>query len=153
MIDDKYKDAPALIEQAVHVIHETGMKIVELRDRYAKLVMPFEPNVNHIGIMYAGSLFILAECSGGVVYYVSFDTSKFYPIVKDVSIQYRRPVTTDVTLEVKLSEEEVRKIQDEADRVGKKDWAMDLELKDADGQICCLVHGTWQIRKFPEQNQ
>jgi len=153
MIDEKYKDAPALIAEAVHVIHETGLEIVGLRDRYAKLVMPLKPNLNHIGIMYAGSLFILAECSGGILWYVSFDTKRFYPIVKEVSITYKRPATTDVTLEVQLSEEEARAMQEETDKVGKKDWVMDLELKDEQGQVCCVVQGTWQLRKYPDQNQ
>ncbi|HPR51981.1 MAG TPA: YiiD C-terminal domain-containing protein [Deltaproteobacteria bacterium] len=153
MIDEKYKDAPALIAEAVHVIHETGLEIVGLRDRYAKLVMPLKPNLNHIGIMYAGSLFILAECSGGILWYVSFDIKRFYPIVKEISVKYKRPATTDVTLEVQLSEEEARAMQEETDRVGKKDWVMDLELKDTEGQVCCVVHGTWQLRKYPEQNQ
>ena len=153
MIDEKYKDAPALIAEAVHVIHETGLNIVGLKDRYAKLVMPLKPNLNHIGIMYAGSLFILAECSGGILWYVSFDIKRFYPIVKEISVKYKRPATTDVTLEVQLSEDEARAIQDETDKVGKKDWVMDLELKDEQGQVCCVVHGTWQLRKYPEQNQ
>jgi uncharacterized protein (TIGR00369 family) len=152
MIDEKYKDAPALIAQAVHVIHETGLEIVGLKDRYAKLVMPLKPNLNHIGIMYAGSLFILAECSGGILWYVSFDIKRFYPIVKEISVKYKRPATTDVTLEVQLSEEEARAIQEETDKVGKKDWVMDLELKDEQGQVCCIVHGTWQLRKYPDQN-
>lgn len=152
MIDEKYKDAAAFLEQAVHVIHETGVKVVELRDRYARMVMPFEPNINHVGIMYGGSLFILAEFSGGVIYYVSFDLARFYPLVKEVSIKYRRPATTAVTLEVQLSEEEVNAIQEAAEREGKKDWIMDLELKDDQGQVCCIVHGTWQLRKFPDQN-
>lgn len=153
MIDEKYKDAPALIAQAVHIIHETGLEIVGLKDRYAKLVMPLKPNLNHIGIMYAGSLFILAECSGGVIYYVSFDIHRFYPIVKEVSISYKRPATTDVTLEIELSEEEAKVIQKEADEAGKKDWVMDLELKDTQGRVCSIVHGIWQLRKYPDQNQ
>ena len=153
MIEEKFQEAATFLEKAVRVIHETGVKITELQDRYAKIVMPFEHNINHVGIMYGGSLFILAEFSGGVIYYVSFDLEKFYPIVKEVSIKYKRPATSDVTLEVQLSEEEVREIQEAAEIQGKKDWIMDLELKDAQGQVCCIVHGTWQLRKFPEQKQ
>ena len=148
MIEEKYKDAASFLEQAVSMIHLTGVKVVSLRDRYAKIMLPLGPNINHIGTMYAGSLFILAEFSGGVIYYVSFDHTKFYPIVKDVSIRYRRPATGDVFLEVGLTPEQVEEIQRSAEEKGKQDWTMDLELKDADGQVCCLVHGTWQIRKF-----
>ena len=153
MIDEKYRDAVPLLEKAVPLIEKTGVKIVELRDRFARIVMPFEPNINHIGIMYGGSLFILAEFSGGVIYYVSFDTTKFYPIVKEVSIRYRRPATTDVTLEVSLEPGEVEMIQQAAQKEGKKDWTMDLELKDAHGEVCSIVHGTLQLRRFPENTQ
>ena len=153
MIDEKYRDAVPLLEKAVPLIEKTGVRIVELRERFARIVMPFEPNINHIGIMYGGSLFILAEFSGGVIYYVSFDTTKFYPIVKEVSIRYRRPATTDVTLEVSLEPGEVEMIQQAAQKEGKKDWTMDLELKDAHGEVCSIVHGTWQLRRFPENTQ
>jgi thioesterase domain-containing protein len=148
MIEEKYKEAATFLEQAVNIIRLTGVKVVSLRDRYAKIMLPFEPNINHIGTIYAGSLFIVAEFSGGVIYYASFDHTKFYPIVKEVSIRYRRPALTDVTLEVQLTEEQVQAIEQAAEEKGKQDWTMDLELKDAHGQICCLVHGTWQIRKF-----
>ena len=153
MIEEKYREGAAFLEKAVHVIEQTGGKVVELRDRYAKILMPFAPNINHIGIMYGGSRFILAEFSGGVIYFASFDHTKFYPIVKEVSIRYLRPATTDVTLEVGLSSEEVEAIVEEAEKNGKKDWAMNLELKDAQGEVCCVVQGTWQLRKFPDQNQ
>ena len=32
---------------------------------FVRLRMPFEPNVNHVGMMYAGALFTLAEVPGG----------------------------------------------------------------------------------------
>ncbi|HHO76531.1 MAG TPA: DUF4442 domain-containing protein [Deltaproteobacteria bacterium] len=153
LIEEKYRDGAAFLEKAVRIIEQTGVKIVDLKERYAKILMPFAPNINHIGTMYGGSLFILAEFSGGVIYYASFDYTRFYPIIKDVSIRYRRPATTDVTLEVRLSPEEVEAIEDAADKDGKKDWSMNLELKDAHEEVCCVVQGTWQLRKFPDQNQ
>ncbi len=148
MIDEHYKDAAAFLEQAVDIIHRTGVKIVELRDRYARIMLPFEPNINHIGTVYGGSLFILAEFSGGVIYYASFDHSRFYPIVKEVFIRFRRPATSDVYLEVELTREQVDEIQNAAEASGKQDWKMNLDLKDTSGQVCCVVQGTWQLRKF-----
>jgi acyl-coenzyme A thioesterase PaaI-like protein len=118
-----------------------------LRDRYTKLSLPLEPNLNHIGTMYAGSLFSLAEFSGGVMFAVSFDITKYFPIVKEVSIRYRRPAASAVTLEVFLSPERVEEIRAVAEENGKADYSMDLELKDEDGDICSIVHGTWQLRK------
>jgi thioesterase domain-containing protein len=131
----------------VKIIEKMGIRIVELRDRYTKLSLPLEPNLNHIGTMYAGSLFSLAEFSGGVMFAVSFDITKYFPIVKEMSIRYRRPAASAVTLEVSLSLERVEKIRAMAEENGKADYSMDLELKDETGEVCGIVHGTWQLRK------
>jgi hypothetical protein len=34
---------------------------VEMRDSYVKVLLPFEPNVNHIGTIYADFLFSVGE--------------------------------------------------------------------------------------------
>jgi thioesterase domain-containing protein len=148
MIDQKYRDIVGYLETAVKMIEKMGIRIVELRDRYTKLQLPLEPNLNHIGTMYAGSLFALAEFSGGVIFAVSFDITKYIPIVKEVSIRYRRPAASDVTLEVELSPERVEEIAKVAEEHGKADYSMDLELKDEKGEVCSIIHGTWQLRRM-----
>ncbi len=147
IIDEKFKQYIPLLEGTIQIIKEMGIHIEEMRDRYVKVVLPLAPNINHIGTMYAGSLFTVGEYVGGPIFVASFDPTKYYPIVKSLSIQYRRPVTTDVTVEASLSAEEVEVIQREADAKGKADWKMDLELKDGSGQICCLMQGVWQMRR------
>jgi len=123
-----------------------GIRIVEMRDRHVKVLLPYEPNINHIGTIYAGSLFTIGEYIGGPVYVASFDYTRFYPIVKAVNIQFRRPATTDVTVEAMLSEVEVDAIQQEAEEKGKADWKMDLEVVSQTGEACCLIQGVWRLR-------
>lgn len=150
MIEEKYKTAAEYIETGVEGIRRTGIKVLAMRDRYVKTLMPLEGNVNHVGIMYAGSLFTIGECMGGAIYGAAFDVRRFFPIVKEVTIKFRRPVVTDVTLELEMSEEEADRIQQEAEEAGKADFTLDLELKDTNGETVSLVHGVWQIRKVPE---
>ena len=147
IIDEKFKEYIPLLEGTIKIIKEMGIHIEEMRDRYVKVVLPLAPNINHIGTMYAGSLFTVGEYVGGPIFMASFDHTKYYPIVKALSIQYRRPATTDVTVEASLSKEEVEAVQKEADANGKADWKMDLELKDKSGQVCCLMQGVWQMRR------
>ena len=135
---------------AVPGIERTGLKILEMRDRYAKALMPLDGNTNHVGIMYAGSLFTLGEFCGGAIHLAGIDFSKFYPIVKDVSIRFRRPAMTDVTVEVSMSEQEIQRLEAEASEKGKADFELNLELKDLSGETMAEVSGTWQIRKIPE---
>ncbi len=146
MIEEKYKVAAEYVETGVEGIKRTGIKVLAMKDGYVKTLMPLEGNVNHVGIMYAGSLFTIGECMGGAIYGVAFDVKRFYPIVKEVTIKFRRPVVTDVTLELEMSEKEAEGIQQEAEEKGKADYTLDLELKDTNGETVCAVNGIWQSR-------
>lgn len=126
----------------------TGAKVVELRRGYVKMSMPMAPNINHVGTMYAGALFTLAELPGGVVYFTSFDTRKYYPIVKNMAIRFRRPATTTITVEVSLSEEEIARITDEVEANGKADYAWTCELKDERGEVVAISENLYQLRKI-----
>ena len=150
MIEEKYQKAVELGIDSVEGIKRTGIRAVAARDRYARMVMPLEGNVNHVGMMYAGSLFTLGEIAGGAIHLTSFDGSRLYPIVKEINIRFRRPAQTDVTMEVELSAEEASRIQAEALEKGKADFAMKIELEDANGEVVSIVEGTWQVRAIPE---
>ncbi len=149
MIDEKLAFAVPMLEQSVDILKKMGMKIVDLEKNKARIMMPLEPNRNHIGSAYGGSLFSLAEFSGGVIYAACFDHMKYFPIVKECSIRYRRPATTDMFLDVALSPEEAQRISAEADEKGKADFSLDLKLTDESGQVCAEARGTWQLRKIP----
>ncbi|MBW1709363.1 MAG: PaaI family thioesterase [Deltaproteobacteria bacterium] len=133
-------------EKKVAFIERMGLGVVESKPRYVKLKAPLEGNENHIGIMYAGALFTLAEVPGGALFATSFDTSKYYPIVKELSIRFRRPATTDVTIEMEMTTEEIERIQAQADENGKADYILEGEIKDASGEVVALSKGIYQIR-------
>jgi len=151
MIEKKFEKLAEVAVKLVEGIKRTGIKVTDLSERYGKLLMPLEGNVNHVGMMYAGSLFTIGEMAGGLIHGVSFDYSRFFPIVKEVSIRFLAPAMTDVTLEVSMSSEEAEVIQNRAEEEGKADFVLDLEIKDTNGTIVGVVSGTWQIRKTPEE--
>jgi hypothetical protein len=78
------------------------------------------------------------------------DCTKFFPIVKEVRIRFRRPAMSDITMEVSMSDQEARRLEAEAQRNGKADYELRLELKDQSGETVAEVGGVWQIRKIPE---
>lgn len=151
MIEEKYRDVAELSVSLVEAIKRTGLSIVSLKDRYAKFKMPLEGNINHVGAMYAGSLFTLGEFTGGILPAVAFDITRFYPIVKEITIKYVALAKTDVTIEAEMSREEVDTIQAEAEENGKADFMLALELKDEKDEVVALVNGTWQIRLMPDE--
>jgi len=151
VIEEKYRALSELALTSVPGIRRTGLRIVALRDRYARAVMPFEGNINHVGMMYAGSLFSLGEFAGGIIYLVSLNIHKYFPIVKQVTIRFRRPALTDVTMEVMMTGEEAVRIEAEAERDGKADFTLNLDLKDAHEVTVAEVEGIWQVRVITEE--
>jgi acyl-coenzyme A thioesterase PaaI-like protein len=150
MIDDKYKAIAELSVSLVEGIKRTGLQILGLKDRYAKFKMPLQGNTNHIGIMYAGSLFTLGEFTGGILPAVSFDINSYYPIVKEITIRYLAMAKTDVSIETEMSEHEAERILAETELNDKADFNLELELKNEANEIVAIVNGVWQLRKIPE---
>ncbi len=68
---EEYKDLVDYLEKAINIIEKMGMRIVDFQKQSVKIVLPKEPNVNHLGTVYAGSLFSLADYAGGVLFYAT----------------------------------------------------------------------------------
>lgn len=127
-------------------VERTGFEVVELRPGYCRARMPLAPNVNHIGTMYAGALYTLAELPGGAMALATFDASRFYPVVKDMHIRFRALARTDVEVAVSLDDEEVERIRAEAEANGKADWSWTCELTDAHGTVVTVTENHYQLR-------
>lgn len=138
----------SMAAKGIPFVANTGIDVEVLEKGYTKMRLPFAPNKNHVGTMYAGALFTLAELPGGAIFMTSFDIQRFYPIVRDMSIRFRRPATGDVWVEVRVSDEFVQKVQAEADANGKADYEWECELKDDSGTVVAISKNVYQLRKI-----
>ncbi|RDI61285.1 YiiD C-terminal domain-containing protein [Nocardia pseudobrasiliensis] len=146
-------DAPAFadmvnsgLELTIPVAYRMGVRAVEVRPGYASSTVPIEGNGNHFGAMYAGVLFTVAEVLGGAIQLASFDMSKYYPLVKDLQIFFRRPAKSDVRAEAHLSQEEIDRIIADADANGKGEFTLHAKVIDADGTVVAETTGLYQLR-------
>ncbi|MBV8604835.1 MAG: PaaI family thioesterase [Pelomonas sp.] len=144
---DPLEPLRAVVEKSIPFVAHSGVVVEVLARGHARMRMPLEPNRNHVGSMYAGALFTLAELSGGAIFLSSFDRQRFYPVVRDMSIRFRRPATSDIWVEVRVDEEVVRKVQAEAEAAGKADYEWECELKGADGTVVAITKNSYQLRK------
>ncbi len=135
-----------IMEDGVPIIAKMGMEVVEMAPGRVTLRMPLAGNENHIGIMYAGVLFTLAEVPGGAVFFSTFDITKYVPIVKGVDIRFKKPATTDISVTVELAPDEIERIQRELEDRGKSDFVLECELEDANGQVVAVSRGDYQAR-------
>ena len=123
-----------------------GAEVIEMERGYVKMAMPFEQNVNHIGIMYAGSIFTLGELPGGALFFSAFDATKCYPIVTEMSVKFLKPVKTAATVESRISEEEIERVNREVEENGKSVYILEQEIKDDSGEICAIPPARYQAR-------
>ncbi len=61
-----------LVEKKIAFVERMGLKVIELTPGYVKLIAPLQGNENHVGSMYAGALFTLAEIPGGALILTTF---------------------------------------------------------------------------------
>jgi thioesterase domain-containing protein len=147
-ISDEFKDLVGYLEKAIKIVEKMGMRILDLEKQSVRIKLPKEPNVNHLGTVYAGALFSLADFAGGILFFASFDYKKYYILLKEMTIAFKKPATTDMTIAASLTPDEVDGVRKIADEAGKADWSVDFELKDEQGNVCCIVHGNFQLRKL-----
>ena len=136
----------------VPILQAMGIRVVDVRPGFAAAELPPEPNVNHFGVTYAGSLFSVAEMLGGVLCLATFDLGPagelagFVPIVKESSIRFRRPALGVVRAEASLSDDEIARIRRDALAHGKSEFALEATLTDIHGEVVSTTVGTYQLR-------
>lgn len=131
---------------SVPMAAQTQVEVIEAERGRVVLRMPIEGNGNHIGTMYAGALFALAEFPGGTLFSTTFDVSRYYPIVKGVEIQFLRFAATDISVEASMTEEQVAAVAAAADEHGKANYDLELALTDTDGNVVAISTNHYQLR-------
>ncbi len=140
--------ARAFTEEKIDFVKRSGLKAEILQPGHVRLRMPLQGNQNHIGSMYAGALFTLAEIPGGALFLTSFDVQRFYPVIKEINLRFRRPASSDILVEASMNADEIRRIEDEAERLGKAEYRLDLQLCDASGEVVAQSNALYQLRKL-----
>ncbi len=135
----------AQAHEMIPILAAMDLEVVELTPTSAAARIPAEPNVNHFGAMYAGSLFTVAEVLGGLM--AGFmDVPGGLPLVKRLEIDFIRPAMTAVTARTTLSDEDVDRIQAEAIANGKSNYELLCEVTDEAGTVVARTHGCYQMR-------
>jgi acyl-coenzyme A thioesterase PaaI-like protein len=108
--------------------------------------MPLKGNVNHIGTMYAGALFTLAEFPGGPLMLATFGMRRFIPIVTELDMEFVKAAKSDVRVELTLPADEAERIEAETLEYGKAEFVVRGELMDADGEVVERSRALCQMR-------
>jgi uncharacterized protein (TIGR00369 family) len=115
-----------------------GLQVKEIEPGKMQLRLPFAPDVqNHIGTVYAGAIFSLAEIAGGVALLLAFDPAKYLMVARRLEIDYLRPARTDLAAETHAVVAEL----------GKADLPLTIEVVDTEGEIVSQVAAIYHVRQ------
>lgn len=149
MVDASAHFAPARkpLEQDISFVQQSDLVVEQLKRGRVICRMPFAGNGNHIGTMYAGALFTLAEIPGGALFLTSFDVRRFHPIVKALNLKFLKPAKADVRVEARLDDASIARIEAEASEQGKAEFMLNLELRDETGTLVATSEAVYQLRR------
>jgi acyl-coenzyme A thioesterase PaaI-like protein len=148
-------DAGSLIEtmnaalgSTIPIAGQMGVRVAEVRRGFAATTVPVEGNGNHFGVIYAGVQFTVAEVLGGIIALSTFDTTKYFPLVKNVDIKFVSMARSELRAEAALDDETIARIEAEAAERGKADFTMEAVVTDTDGKTVATTRGLYQLRAF-----
>ncbi|UDL07084.1 YiiD C-terminal domain-containing protein [Marinobacter sp. CA1] len=135
-----------IIASAIPFTRRNGFRVEELRPGYVRARITLKGNRNHFGSLYAGAYFLVAEIPGGVL--TLFDLGPAYvPILKEMTLRFKQPANSDVTVEFELSREQIERLQAEADRDGKTAFTLEGVMRDDRGEEVATSIAHYRVRK------
>lgn len=134
-----------LIATSVPFTSRNGFSVVELRDGYVRARLTRKGNRNHLGTVYAGAQFLLAEIPFGAMALVEFD-GRLIPILRDLHIFYEQPARTDLEVELTLDADRKARIEQDVAETGRAELVIELDLKDAKGETVARAQANYQVR-------
>lgn len=117
----------------VEFVERTGLERLQVGRGHALLRMPLAGNENHVGVLYMGAYTVLAEATAALPGISILDTARFFPILKDIYVDFHRPAASDVTAEFRLDDEQLTALDADLERKGSATYVAEFPMHDADG--------------------
>jgi acyl-coenzyme A thioesterase PaaI-like protein len=126
--------------------HNMGVRVLEARRGFAATTVPMEGNGNHFGVIYAGVQFTVAEILGGIIALSTFDSAKYFPLVKNIDIAFVGMAKSELRAQASLDDDTIARVEAETAERGKADFTLEAVVTDADGQTVATTRGLYQLR-------
>ncbi len=143
-----YAAMKPLIEETIPWVRDSGVKAERLEERHIVLRLPREHHLNHVGIVYAGSLFTLMELAGAALFGCTYPFGQYIPINKEMSIKFLKMGTTDILCDLSISKEKAAEMIKPIDEKGKGEWILEMECKDTNGNVVSTSVCHYYIKKM-----
>ena len=87
------KDTEAFLHQQIPITLAMGVQVQSFDGRHLTITAPLEPNHNHLGTAFGGSLSAIATLAGYTLLWLLLGDRSAHIVIRESSLRYRRPVT------------------------------------------------------------
>lgn len=136
------------IEEMIPWVKDSGLTAEVLEERHVVLRLPKDRHLNHVGIVYAGSLFMLMEISGAALFGCTYPFGRYIPINKRMSIDFLKMGTTDILCDLTMEEERAAEMIRPIDEKGKGEWVLEMDCRDTAGTVIATSVCHYYIKKL-----
>ncbi|MGC9325772.1 MAG: PaaI family thioesterase [Desulfomonilia bacterium] len=137
------------ITDTIPWVKMSGLYVDTFEEGHVKLTVPSKNHLNHVGIVYAGTHFMLMEVAGAALFLATYGIHKYVPINKRMNINYLKPSTTDISCELRMGMEEAREKLEPIKERGRGEWVLDMTVTDATGTTVSNSTCTYYIIPSP----
>lgn len=136
------RDIKAKIEQYIPIAKNMQFQVKEVSEQGVGLLLPLEPNKNHMGSAFGGSLHMAAvlSCWALLEELLSARYTDYNIVIQSSQMKYLKPVLADFTatsqLELELREDFFRKLN----KKKKARIYIPSEIQ-CDGEVCAQFKG------------
>lgn len=149
--DDDLAAQTRAIHDSIPLMAAMGLRVVELEPGRAVVEAPFEPNRNHVGFVYAGALFSVAEVLGGLIPFVTWACDGYVPIVAGVEISFLRPARTAVRATATLSRDDTDRVAAELADGAERVWfSLESTVSD-ETEVVATTSGRYLLQRVDRQ--
>jgi len=143
-----YENLKPMLEGTIPWVKDSGLTAELLEERHILLRLPKERHLNHVGVVYAGSLFMLMEISGAALFACTYPLGKYVPINKEMSVKFLKMGITDIICELSISKEKAEEMIQPINEKGKGVWILEMECKDIEGNVIATSVCHYYIKRF-----
>ena len=123
------------------------LKVLSVSDGLYKCFVPLSGNTgNHIKTVHAAFQWASAEILGGLAVLSTRKEDKYVPVVKSLSIEFKRPALTDITSEAQFSSKQVKVMNTALESTGRYDFDLASVIRDREGEVVAEALGQYAVR-------
>jgi hypothetical protein len=118
---------------SVPFVDRTGLRRIAADAARSELLMPLAGNENHVGVMYLGALTVLAEAVAATPGIALLDPTRYFPIIKDIYVDFHRMAHSDVSARYGLSQDLQDELLADLERKGSAGYVAEFPMHDSQG--------------------